>query len=197
MVAAVLERPALVLNKSWQTVGVASVRRALTLVWNGSAKIVDSDYQTYDWVDWTMLEPEFNEPFIKSARLMVKVPEVITLLGYNQIPAASVTFSRRNIFKRDRYTCQYCGKQPGPNELTIDHVHPRALGGTSSWGNCVLACVDCNKLKDSNVLPYAGLKLKKLPIKPDWKPMYATHAPKYESWKKFLSEAYWTVPLVE
>lgn len=77
----------------------------------------------------------------------VRVPEVIVLTSYDRLPSNAVTFSRRNIFKRDRFTCQYCGKQPGSEELTIDHVLPRAQGGTSTWENCVLACIECNAKK--------------------------------------------------
>ena len=77
----------------------------------------------------------------------LRVPEVITLTGYDRLPTRAVTFSRRNIFKRDRFQCQYCGVNPGGEELTIDHVVPRAQGGVSSWTNCVLACIDCNKRK--------------------------------------------------
>ena len=69
------------------------------------------------------------------------------LAEYDRLPTAAVSFSRRNIFKRDHWTCQYCGRQPGGDELTIDHVVPRSQGGVSTWENCVLACIDCNKRK--------------------------------------------------
>ena len=75
------------------------------------------------------------------------MPEVITLTGYERLPSAAVAFSRRNIYKRDHYTCQYCGVRPGTEELTIDHVVPRAQGGESRWDNCVLACLACNKAR--------------------------------------------------
>ena len=76
------------------------------------------------------------------------------------MPAAAVTFSRRNIFKRDRYVCQYCGSQPGSEELTIDHVVPRSQGGVSSWTNCVLACMTCNKRKADRTPEQAGMMLR-------------------------------------
>ena len=148
MVTAVLNRPTLVLNRNWQPVGVATVSRALVKVFNGTARIVDSsDYQVYTWDDWTELRPADGDPFIKTQRLQLRVPEVVTLTKYDRIPANAVTFSRRNVFKRDRFTCLYCGRQPGSEELTIDHVVPRAQGGISSWDNCVLACVKCNTRK--------------------------------------------------
>ena len=60
------------------------------------------------------------------------MPEVVALTGDDRTPEATVTFSRRNVFKRDHFTCQYCGSQPGTEELTVDHVVPRAQGGVSS-----------------------------------------------------------------
>ena len=136
MVASVLQRPTLVLNRNWQPVNVATVGRALLMLWNESARVVDPhDYQMYDWADWSRLALQEGVPFIQAIRARVRVPEVVALATYDRLPSAAVSFSRRNIFKRDHYTCQYCGVQPGGDELTIDHVVPRAQGGISSWTN--------------------------------------------------------------
>ena len=125
MVIKMLQRPTLVLNRNWQPVNVATVARALVLLWNESARVVDpADYQTYTWEDWSRLRPRDGEAFIQAVRFRLRVPEVVTLTGYDRLPAVAVTFSRRNIFKRDRFTCQYCGSQPGSEELTLDHVIP-------------------------------------------------------------------------
>ena len=139
--------------------------------------------------------PNRDEPFVQSVRLRVRVPEVVALTYYDRTQATNVTFSRRNIFKRDRFTCQYCGVQPGTDELTLDHVVPRAQSGTSSWENCVLACVACNKHKADRTPVQAKMKLRKSPIRPMWKPLYADCPERIESWGKFLSEAYWNVKL--
>ena len=226
MIPRVLQRPTLVLNRNWQPVNVATVARALVLLWNESARVVDpADYQTFTWEDWSRLRPSDGERFIQAVRFRLRVPEVITLTGYDRVPAAAVTFSRRNIFKRDRYTCQYCGRQgrfhfgkrdevvyetadsdprsqgnrprrqPGSEELTIDHVVPRAQGGESLWGNCVLACLACNKGKADRTPEQAGMRLKHKPVRPTWNPLYAAHEVRIESWSKFVSEAYWNVTL--
>ena len=80
MVAKMLERPALVLNRNWQPVNVATVARALVLLWNESARVVDpTDYQTYTWEDWSKLRPRGDERFIQAVRFRLRVPEVITL----------------------------------------------------------------------------------------------------------------------
>lgn len=197
MVASVLQRPTLVLNRNWQPVNVATVSRALVMLWNESARVVDPhDYQTYDWADWSRLAPSGDEPFIQAVRSRMRVPEVVALSDYDRLPSAAVSFSRRNIFKRDHYTCQYCGVQPGSEELTIDHVVPRAQGGISSWTNCVLACVTCNKRKADRTPQQAGLRLRKPPIRPTWKPLYASPSVRIASWSKFVSEAYWNVELM-
>ena len=197
MVTKVLQRPALVLNRNWQPVNVATVARALVLLWNESALAVDpADYQTYTWEDWSRLRPCDGEAFVRAVRFRLRVPEVITLTGYDRLPTAAVTFSRRNIFKRDRFTCQYCGVQPGSEELTLDHVVPRAQSGESRWENCVLACVACNKRKADRTPKQAGMRLRQQPVRPAWKPVYAAHDVRIESWSKFISEAYWNAELV-
>ena len=69
MVSKVLQRPALVLNRNWQPVNVATVARALVLLWNESARVVDpADYQLYTWVDWSRLAPRADEPVIRTIR---------------------------------------------------------------------------------------------------------------------------------
>jgi 5-methylcytosine-specific restriction endonuclease McrA len=198
MMPKVLQRPTLVLNRNWQPVNVATVARALVLLWNESARVVDpADYQLYTWADWSMLRPRDDEPFIRAIRFRLRVPEVIALSGYDRVPQGAVAFSRRNLFKRDHNTCQYCGAQPGGEDLTIDHVVPRAQGGVSSWENCVLACVACNHRKADRTPEQARMRFRRKPVRPNWKPLYANHSVRIESWSKFVSEAYWNVTLRE
>lgn len=196
MVAQVLNRPTLVLNRNWQPVNVATVTRALVLLWNESAQVVDPhDYQLYDWDDWANLKPTAGDAYIQAIKLRLRVPEVIVLADYDRLPSAAVSFSRRNIFKRDRWACQYCGVQPGGGELTIDHVVPRSQGGQSTWENCVLACVECNKRKADRTPKQARMKLLSEPKRPRWAPIYARESICIASWSKFISEAYWNVEL--
>ncbi len=196
MVTKVLQRPTLVLNRNWQPVNVATVARALVLLFNRTAQVVDpADYRLYTWADWSKLRPRDGERFIRAVRFRLRVPEVIALRDYDRLPTTAVTFSRRNIFKRDRFTCQYCGAQPGSEELTLDHVVPRAQGGESRWENCVLACVTCNKRKADRTPQQAGMRLRQQPVRPSWRPLYAAHQVRTESWSKFVSEVYWNVTL--
>lgn len=187
----------LVLNRGWSPVHVVTVKTALVMLAKGVAKVVDvEDYQTYTWDDWAQIRPEDGDRVLKSVNCEFRVPEVITLTGYDRLPQRKVTFSRRNVYKRD-VVCQYCGKQPGTEELTIDHVVPRAQGGVSSWTNCVLACIECNARRADRRPDQCGMRLSRSPVTPKWKPLYANHRVRLVSWSKFISEAYWNIPLQE
>ena len=196
MVSKVLQRPTLVLNRSWQPVNVATVARALVMVWSDTARVVDPvDYQLYDWDAWSDLKPSGDQSFVQAVSQQIRVPEVVTLTEFNRLPSTTVAFSRRNIFKRDRMTCQYCSKKLRSEDATIDHVVPRSHGGGSSWENCVLACVRCNHSKADRTPQMAGIKLLTTPKQPKWNPIYSQYSVRYESWSKFISDAYWNAEL--
>lgn len=196
----VLESQTLVLNKQWVPIQVTTVKEAIGLVAKGHAKIIDAEtYQVYDlltWADVTKARQCLEADKIHSVKLVMTAPEVIMLTTYDGMGERSVVFSRRNLFKRDHHTCQYCGAQPDASELTIDHIAPKSKGGKSTWENCVLACVPCNKRKADRTVEQAGMKLRKVPKKPTWKAlMQASAKQKRKSWEQFVSEAYWNVEL--
>ena len=192
----VLDRPTLVLNRSWQPIAVARVARALRLVWNGQAKIIDPvDYQQYSWHDWSRFRPAHGELMLHSVHQTFRVPEVLVLTNYDKVYPVEVAFNRRNLYRRDDNRCQYCGCRPGTEELSIDHIVPRSKGGSTDWENCVLACVNCNRKKGSRSLKDAGLKLLSTPRKPKWRPLFGYAGAPVDSWAKFVSEAYWNVAL--
>lgn len=198
--ASVLKRPTLVLNSRWQPIQVTSVKEAIGLVAKGSAKIIDpTDFSTLDLVTWNDVSrsrEKHEDAVIRSQRLALVPPEVIVLSKYEGQGEKSVVFSRKNLFKRDKYTCMYCGVQPGPEELTIDHVMPKSRGGTSTWENCVLACVECNKTKANRTPAEAGMKMRKTPKKPSWKTLaHVNPRERKESWEQFLSRSYWEIEL--
>jgi 5-methylcytosine-specific restriction endonuclease McrA len=196
MTQAVLERAALVLNRGWSPIRTASVREAIALVAKGAALIIEPEtYRTHDLRTWNDVS-RARDVVIRSARLALAPPEVILLTAYSGRGARSVVFSRKNLFRRDRQTCQYCGAQPGPGALTIDHVVPRSKGGVSSWENCVLACLECNAAKADRTPGEAGLRLRKPPRRPSWRILAQAAPPeRRESWDRFLSRAYWEVEL--
>lgn len=193
-----LTRPTLVLNRAWQPVRVAPAARCLIMLWNGTVKAVDpDDYQTYTWEDWSKFKPQNGEDVIKTVSYPLCVPEVVVLQKYDKIPIQVVTFSRRNLFRRDNFQCQYCGIKPKTCDLTIDHVMPRSRGGGSSWENCVLACVKCNTKKGNRTPDEANMQMLKEPTRPTWTRLFAAPQNRINSWSKFISEAYWNVELQE
>jgi 5-methylcytosine-specific restriction endonuclease McrA len=184
----VLERPALVLNRNWQAIHVTTVVRALVMAWSETAKIVDSEtYVLWSWDEWCGREPASDAPCIRTAHARLAVPEVVSLVHYERLPSASVSFSRRNVAKRDRYACQYCGTRPGVSAITIDHVVPRAQGGVSNWTNCVAACPRCNARKADRTPDQAGMRLRSRPDRPRWKPLYTARGAGIASWARFLT----------
>lgn len=196
MTGTALTRPTLVLNKGWQPVRVATAARCLMMLWNGTAKAVDlSDYQTYCWDDWSRLKPGEEDAVIRTVQREILVPEVVVLQHYARMPTQTVTFSRRNLFRRDAYQCQYCGCKPSSSELTIDHVLPRSQGGGSSWENCVLACIKCNTRKGGRTPEQANMALKTAPVRPKWNSLFSIPKHRIKTWSKFISDAYWDVEL--
>ncbi len=195
-----LDRPVLVLNKRWEAIQTASVREAIGLVAKGSAFVIDpTTYERHDlmsWNDASKAAAVVGKLVVRSQHLALVAPEVVVLNDYEGRGERSVVFSRKNIFKRDRYACQYCGTQPGPEELTIDHVFPKSRGGLSTWENCLLACVECNKIKANRTPAEAGMPPRKTPKKPTWTTLYQI-SPRLrrESWEQFLGRAYWEVEL--
>jgi 5-methylcytosine-specific restriction endonuclease McrA len=195
-----LDRTVLVLNRRWDPIQTTSVKDAIGLVAKGSAFVIDpATFDRHDLISWGEVSKAMKvvgDGLIRSQHLAIVPPEVVVLTEYEGRGERSVVFSRKNIFKRDRYTCQYCGKQPGPEELTIDHVIPRSRGGTSTWENCLLACVECNKRKADKTLEQAGMTPRKTPKKPSWKTLAQVHPKaRRESWEQFLGRAYWEVEL--
>lgn len=198
--AKVLERQVLVLNQRWVPIKTKTVKDAIAIVAKGNARIIEPEtYATHDLVSWndvSKARAAVGDLMIRSARMALLPPEVIQLTSYTGVGQRTVVFSRKNLFKRDRYTCQYCGSQPGTEELTIDHLIPRSRGGKSVWENAVLACVACNAKKADRTPEQAGMKLRKVPIKPSWKTLVQVHpTERRQSWDQFLGEAYWNVEL--
>jgi 5-methylcytosine-specific restriction endonuclease McrA len=106
------------------------------------------------------------------------------------VPCHEAPFTRRNLFLRDDFTCQYCGRHCASDHLSIDHVLPRSRGGATNWENCVLACVSCNARKADRTLKEAGLHLLRAPVRPRWSP-YLNVRPnqRMESWSRFTADS--------
>jgi 5-methylcytosine-specific restriction endonuclease McrA len=165
----------LVLNRSWIPVHMTTVRRAIVLVFAGSALAVHPEtFETFDFDRWSTCAPAVDARTIRTPQRTIQVPTVILLCKYDRLPSWSVPFSRRNLFRRDQQKCQYCGRRQSIDEVTIDHVLPRSKGGATGWLNCVIACVPCNRKKGGMTLEQAGMKLLAAPRRPEWHAISAT-----------------------
>jgi 5-methylcytosine-specific restriction endonuclease McrA len=142
----------LVLNASYEPLQLVSVRRAVILLLQEKAEVVEAARQQ-----------------LRARALSLDVPLVIRLVRYIRIPRRlKLPCSRRGVFARDRETCQYCGVQPGRAHLTMDHVVPRSQGGGTTWDNVVTACRDCNHRKGGRTPDQANMKLAIVPRQPQY-----------------------------
>ena len=135
MNAKVLQRPTLVLNRNWQPVNVATVARALVLLWNEAARIVDAaDYQTFSWDDWSKLRPRDGEAFVQAMRFRLRVPEVVALTRLRPSAGLGRDVQPAEHFQARPVRLPVLRHPAGhARNLTIDHVVPRSQGGVSSW----------------------------------------------------------------
>ena len=201
-----LSSSVLVLNRFYMAVHVVSVRRAFALLCRDLAEVVHleegtfANYNFESWREISELRANYKDPqedWIRSVNFEIQVPRVIRLLMYDRVPKQSVRFNRRNVFARDGNRCQYCGKRFSTSELSLDHVVPRSRGGETSWINIVCSCVKCNVKKGGRTPQEAHMALVKAPVKPKRSPLLSLKLgnPKYQSWKTFLDNAYWSVDL--
>jgi 5-methylcytosine-specific restriction endonuclease McrA len=202
-----LDASVLVLNRLFMAVHVISVRRAFCLLCKDLAEVVsleDGQFATYDFNTWREVSEyrarhfrQEDDDWVRTVNSEIQVPRVIRLLSYEKMPKHTVKFNRRNIFARDNNQCQYCGRKFATQELSLDHVIPRSQGGASTWENIVCACVACNVRKGGRTPKQAHMGLIRKPEKPKRSPLLnlkLTHK-KYQSWRTFLDNAYWSVEL--
>ena len=141
----VLNTKVLILNRSYLPIHVTSVRRAFVLLYQGIAKAVNEQYQTFDFDSWSDLAVASHDESVGMVNRVIRVPRVVLSVGYDRVPKRQVRFSRYNIYARDKCTCQYCARRLPRTDLNLDHVIPRSQGGTSVWENVVCSCHECNR----------------------------------------------------
>jgi 5-methylcytosine-specific restriction endonuclease McrA len=139
----------LVLNATYEPINVCTVRRAVVLLLKEKAEVIEHG-------DWEL----------HSASQTLQRPVVIRLVTFVRIPRDTHRrkITRRAVFARDQWTCQYCGAR---SNLTVDHVIPKSKGGGSSWDNIVASCAPCNRRKGDALPRQAGMKLRKPPRTPN------------------------------
>ena len=161
--------PVLVLNQNYEPLNVCNAGRAIVLIGRGKAEILEHGFET-----------------IRSPSLTLRLPSVIRLLYLIKRPRPQVRLTRREVFLRDHYTCQYCGKKT--HELTLDHVIPRHRGGKHVWGNLVSACKACNRRKAGHTPQEARMRLLRQPLLPRFSSYYSLyqHLETNYEWQKFI-----------
>ncbi|KAA3648110.1 MAG: HNH endonuclease [Chloroflexi bacterium] len=142
-----LSEPVLVLNANYEPLNVCTIRRAVGLIVSDKASMIAN-----------------GRGEIRTVRSTFPIPSIIRLERMIKRPRPTVKLNKQEIFRRDNFTCQYCGKQT--NKLTVDHVKPRRLGGSFSWENLVAACPPCNHRKGGRTAEQANMRLKRRPKAP-------------------------------
>jgi CRISPR/Cas system Type II protein with McrA/HNH and RuvC-like nuclease domain len=137
----------LVLNSDYSPLNVTSLQRGFVLVDKGKAEVIKKG----------------ENDIVTSVGNFVR-PLVIRLLNYIRFRPKTIKVNRKRIFKRDGYSCQYCGSK---RNLTIDHVIPRSRGGTNTWKNMVTCCFRCNSTKGDKTPSEANMKLLTQPYEPN------------------------------
>lgn len=199
----------LVLNRFYMAVHVVSVRRAMVLLYRELAEVInieDGQYLNYDFASWVEMsqflhqslasdasidQPPGGHDWIRSVNFPIQVPRVIRLSFYDKVPKLTLRFNRRNLFGRDKNTCQYCGVAKPLSQLSFDHVIPTSRGGKTTWENVVCCCLKCNGKKGDKTPQESGMKLIKTPVRPRHNPLVSVRLnnPKYEMWRTFLGGA--------
>jgi 5-methylcytosine-specific restriction endonuclease McrA len=163
--------PVLVLNQNYEPLNVCNARRALVLIGGGKAEVLEHGLG------------EIRSPSTRFPR-----PSVIRLVYMIKRPRPRVRLTRREIFIRDHYTCQYCGLKT--RDLTLDHVIPRHRGGKHTWENLVSACRACNHRKGGKAVEEARMALRRLPFEPKANSLYlfGQYLDVQDGWHKFIPE---------
>lgn len=163
----------LVLNASYEPLQLISIRRAVVLLLQEKAELVEAAEQR-----------------LRAQGFSLEIPLVIRLVRYIRIPRRlRLPCSRRGVLTRDRETCQYCGMQPGRAHLTVDHVVPRSRGGQTTWDNVVAACRDCNHRKGGRTPDEAHMLLLSKPRQPQYVAFALLgELERHEVWRKYAFE---------
>jgi 5-methylcytosine-specific restriction endonuclease McrA len=166
-----MESAVLLLNSDYEPLNVCNVRRAFRLVFGEKAEVI-----------------QYNHHDVRTPTQVFRAPSVIRLHHRIKRPRPRVRLSRKEIFARDKYTCQYCGQQT--HDLTLDHIIPRHRGGMHTWDNLVAACKHCNHRKGGRLAEDARMRLLRAPFEPrcDVYTLFTPYLsdPRNEAWRDYL-----------
>lgn len=165
-----ISNPVLVLNQNYEPINICRVRRAIVLIWQGKAELLLN-----------------GSGEVHSVWCSFPLPSVIRLVCMvKRRPRFQRKVNRLEVFDRDKYTCQYCGKRT--KELTLDHIIPRHRGGGHVWGNVVSCCISCNCRKAGRSPSEAGMKLIRQPFSPHPVSFYIPYhyLDAHSEWQQFV-----------
>lgn len=198
----ILNSGVLVLNKSWMPIRVQNLRRAISKVTNNRAKFVDPEtFLLYSWEEWLKSfaipnkdTENLDYEIIRSKNFSFKKPFVAVCTKYNKIPNTHLKLTKRNLLIRDHFKCMYSGEKLSYKTATVDHVVPKSKGGKTTWDNLVICSFEVNIKKANRTPEEAGLKLLKIPKKPQWSPVYEMiHKSRSKYWGKFIKDEQWKI----
>lgn len=159
----------LVLNASYEPINVIKETRAVVLLLQGKAETVLDTNRICAGADEAVMFPS-----------VIRLTHMVNVPRMRQVP-----LSRRALFQRDHFTCQYCGESTV--KLEVEHVIPRAQGGRNNWHNVVTSCRDCNARKRDRTPEQAGMTLLSKPFAPTRMAMIASRG--HDEWSPFLGES--------
>lgn len=161
--------PVLVLNQNYEPLNVCNVKRAFVLVDRGKAEILEN-----------------GRGYLHSPTALYEIPSVIRLVYLIRRPRPQGRLTRRDVFLRDKFKCQYCGQHT--RDLTLDHVMPRHRGGPHDWDNVVAACKGCNHRKAGRTPEEARMNLLKEPYRPTYSyyRSFYQYLQSQDGWRKFI-----------
>lgn len=165
----------LVLNSSYAPLGSVSWERAIVLLYENKAEVLE----------------EYQDQVIRSVSITIKMPAVIRLKKYIKAKVVGVRFNKSNVYLRDKGRCQYCLSKITETKSTYDHVIPKSRGGKTEWTNIVTSCYGCNQAKNDKTPEEAGMRLAANPIRPTSLPLGAYNTVRYSTkypdlWKDYL-----------
>lgn len=162
------DQSVLLLNTTFEPLTVIPARRALKLLFSKKAHSVED-----------------GASYISTVRAKLRLPSVIQIVYYVRKPYVAPKFSKKSVFIRDNFHCQYCGKHtPKP---TIDHIIPKSKGGKANWHNVVTACHSCNNKKGDRLLKEAGMRLIKEPHEPKFLVYSSVISPaRVKRWERYF-----------
>lgn len=187
------ERTVLVLNRHWTAVDAITPAEAFSHLSAGTARALEisgnESIRPLDWTAWSGLPVCDGHRAIGTPRGPVRIPTVILLNRFAEMPRHIPRFGLRGIWQRDGGLCQYTGRALAPGEGDIDHILPRSRGGATSWENCVLSDRRVNRRKGARTPEEAGLRLLRRPGPPRAQPAIATIRNQYHipEWDLFLT----------